>query len=86
MISTLKAIAAAALAIVSTAALCIVIYAVKLRPAAVEEGRVIERADVLNQAMETIKKRSLTNEDIQRLPPEQLCAAIDGMFVNGKCQ
>lgn len=86
MISTIKALAAAAAAIVATLALCIVIYSVKLRPDNIDEGKTIERTAALQKSMDLIKERGINNEEIRNLDDGSLCRELGGVLVNGQCQ
>jgi len=56
-------------------------------PAARQEGRETERAEVLKQSMENIKRRSQTNAEIERMDARQLCTALGGGWVpeNKQC-
>lgn len=56
------------------------------RPAAVNEGRQLERADALKKSIELIQKRSKTNADVRDLSAGGLCAALGGKLVDGVCQ
>lgn len=56
------------------------------RPAAVNEGRTLERADALKKSIELIQKRSKTNADVRDLSAGGLCAALGGKFVDGVCE
>lgn len=56
------------------------------RPAAVSEGRELERADALKKSIELIQKRSQTNAKVRDLSAGGLCADLGGKFVDGVCQ
>lgn len=55
--------------------------AVLWRPAAVDEGRDIERADALKKSIELIQKRSQTNDEMRVLDSGALCRELDGRWV-----
>lgn len=51
------------------------------RPAAVTEGREIERAAILKQAMKNIEQRGKTNAEIRVLDTGALCRELGGRWV-----
>ncbi|CAN7686554.1 hypothetical protein LJR098_002285 [Rhizobium sp. LjRoot98] len=51
------------------------------RPAAVSEGREMERADALKKSIELIQKRSQTNAEIHVLDTGALCRELGGRWV-----
>jgi len=51
------------------------------RPAAVNEGREIERAAIIQQAMKNIEQRSKTNAEIRVLDTGALCRELGGRWV-----
>jgi len=56
------------------------------RPAAVNEGREIERADQLKKSIELIQKRGRTNAEINALSDASLCTALGGIWVRDHCE
>lgn len=57
-----------------------------LRPAAVSEGRELERAASLKKSIELIQKRSQTNAEIRDLDPRSLCRELGGRWLQDSCQ
>ncbi|KQY17452.1 hypothetical protein ASE23_01990 [Rhizobium sp. Root73] len=51
------------------------------RPAAVNEGREIERSAILKQAMRNIEQRGKTNAEIRVLDTGALCRELGGRWV-----
>ncbi|WP_428428393.1 hypothetical protein [Pararhizobium sp.] len=58
------------------------------RPAAVNEGREIERSAILKQAMRNIGQRGKTNAEIRVLDTGALCRELGGRWVpeNSLCE
>lgn len=52
------------------------------RPSAVDEGRKIERAAVIQQAMKNIEQRGKTNAEIRVLDTAALCRELGGHWVS----
>lgn len=57
-----------------------------LRPAAVSEGREMERAAALKKAVELIQQRGKTNAEVRDLDSAGLCVALGGRFSDGVCE
>jgi hypothetical protein len=57
-----------------------------LRPAAVSEGRELERTAALKKAIELIQQRSQTNAKIRDLDPAGLCGALGGRWMHENCE
>ncbi|KQV31159.1 hypothetical protein [Rhizobium sp. Root1204] len=51
------------------------------RPAAVNEGREIERSAILKQVMKNIEQRGKTNAEIRVLDSSALCRELGGRWV-----
>lgn len=64
-----------------TAMVFVALNALLWRPAAVNEGRELERADALKKSIELIQKRSQTNDEIRVLDSGALCRELDGRWV-----
>jgi len=62
------------------------INAAFLRPAAVNEGREMERTAALSKAVELMKQRSKTNAEIRSLSPGALCTGLGGEWVQDECK
>lgn len=57
-----------------------------LRPAAVNEGREMERVAALKKAVELIQQRGRTNVEVRNMSPDALCVALGGTVSDGVCQ
>lgn len=49
-------------------------------------GAEAERVEALENAIEQIRERSETNEEVSKMDDAGLCAAIGGVFEDGKCR
>jgi len=54
-------------------------------PAAVDQGREMERADQLKKSIELIQKRGRTNAEINALSDASLCKQLGGEWVDSAC-
>jgi len=69
-----------------TALIFVALNALLWRPAAVNEGREMERADQLKKSIELIQKRGRTNAEINALSDASLCTALGGKWVRDHCE
>lgn len=49
-------------------------------------GAEVTRVEALENAMDQIRERSETNEEVRRMDDDDLCAAIGGVYVDGQCR
>lgn len=86
MISRLSLILGAAGGALAVFLIMQAVNALWIIPAARDAGREMERAAILQQAMENIETRSKTNAEIRNLDDGALCRELGGVYEDGVCR